>query len=231
MLRTHGLGPALKRRYSAKSALKIFQNAGLAKCVAKATNSESIPASHGLPEIIVTGRANVGKSTLLNAVLGRRDLLPTSNKAGKTRSLDFYLVGAEPGKLIVVDAPGYGSRGRPEWGDLFRYYVSNRQELRRVYVLISAILGLNEADRAMLAMLDEQCQASGGTSFTLQAIVTKADGILDKRDAKERVTSIRRGIFEAAPTCLPMILTSAGQRPFFGVDDVRANIADACALV
>ena len=103
---------------------------------------------------VATGRANVGKSTLLNAVLGRTDLLNTSKKPvrevfthtlcmtepvkkpsptltshlpqGRTQTLNFYRVGPDPGKLIVVDAPGYGARGRPEWGELFDQYVDNR---------------------------------------------------------------------------------------------------------
>jgi len=75
-----------------------------------------------------TGRANAGKSTLLNAVIGRRNLLFTSKKAGRTQTLNFFRVGGDPGRLVVVDSPGYGARGRPEWGAVFDDYIRNRNE-------------------------------------------------------------------------------------------------------
>ncbi|KAG9094108.1 hypothetical protein FRC07_011355, partial [Ceratobasidium sp. 392] len=72
-------------------------------------------------------RANVGKSSLLNSVLGRKDLVKTSSKAGHTRALNFFQVGADAGKLTLIDAPGYGERGRPEWGEVFEHYVTARE--------------------------------------------------------------------------------------------------------
>ena len=70
----------------------------------------------------------MGKSTLLNAVLGRNNLVRTSSKAGRTRSLNFFRVGPGQGSLVLVDAPGYGARGREEWGELFDHYLENRKE-------------------------------------------------------------------------------------------------------
>ncbi|KAG1797907.1 uncharacterized protein BJ212DRAFT_1581989 [Suillus subaureus] len=89
---------------------------------------ESLSLLGGLPEVVVTGRANVGKSSLLNAVIGRRDLLFTSKKAGRTQTLNFFRVGSPPGRLVVVDSPGYGARGRPEWGALFNHYLETRKQ-------------------------------------------------------------------------------------------------------
>ncbi|KAI0326993.1 P-loop containing nucleoside triphosphate hydrolase protein [Cubamyces sp. BRFM 1775] len=226
-----GLRHATRRHASSSSSAtsKVFADPKSAEFLAAAASASSIPRLHGLPEVIVTGRANVGKSTLLNAVLGRRNLLNTSKKPGRTQTLNFYRVGPPPGHLILVDAPGYGSRGRPEWGELFDYYVQNRAELRRVYILFHAKHGLNEVDRMMLSSLDEQCQASAGLKFTVQGIITKVDTLRDNEISKA-IKSIQKDIFEAAPTCLPPIITSALEQPHYGVDQVRRSILEACGL-
>ncbi|KAI0358284.1 P-loop containing nucleoside triphosphate hydrolase protein [Trametes cingulata] len=214
---------------SAASTSKVFSDPKSAEFLAAAGSPTSIPRLNGLPEVIVTGRANVGKSTLLNAVLGRRNLLHMSKKPGRTQTLNFYRVGPPPGHLVLVDAPGYGSRGRPEWGELFDYYVQNRAELRRVYILFHAKHGLNEVDRMMLSSLDRDCQASGGLKFTVQGIITKVDTLRDN-DIAKAIKSIQKDIFEVAPTCLPPIVTSALEQPHFGVDQVRQSIVEACGL-
>jgi len=222
--------PSIANRWCRGYATSIFSNASSAIFLAAAANPSSIPRLHGLPEVIVTGRANAGKSTLLNAVVGRTNLLHTSKQPGRTQTLNFYRVGAEPGKLVVVDSPGYGTRGRPEWGNLFNHYVQTRKELRRVYVLINGLHGLNQMDRTMLQHLDEQCQASGGRTFTLQAIITKADGLLAQSSPPTAVHQIQQDIFDVAPTCLPAIVTSAMKAPRLGIDEIRSNIAEACGL-
>ncbi|KAK7687744.1 hypothetical protein QCA50_008962 [Cerrena zonata] len=218
---------SFRRTISHAAASKLFADAKSAEFIAAAGSAASIPALHGLPEIIVTGRANVGKSSLLNAVIGRTHLLNTSKKPGRTQTLNFFRVGSEPGSLVLVDAPGYGSRGRPEWGALFDHYVQNRTQLKRVYILFNAKHGLTEVDRMMLQSLDEQIQSANG-KFTLQAILTKVD-TLDS-DAVSLVKRTQKEIFETAPTCLPALLTSATRRPPFGIDEVRRNMAEACGL-
>ncbi|PPQ97547.1 hypothetical protein CVT26_002332 [Gymnopilus dilepis] len=181
-------------------------------------------------QIIVTGRwrsnlsdalecrANVGKSTLLNSVIGRKSLLSTSKKAGHTRALNFYRVGPEPGKLLLVDAPGYGARGRPEWGDLFDHYLKTRQELKRVYILFNAKHGLNAYDTQMLAHLSQFLISPRGTQpFTLQAVITKADTVpIAQLDTA--LTEMKKAIWDAAPLCLPPLVTSAEMSPPFGLD-------------
>jgi len=137
-------------------------------------------------------------------------------------------VGGPPGKLILVDAPGYGARGRAEWGELFRKYLDTRKELRRVYILFNAKHPLNDFDTRMLSHLSNSLISARGTQpFTLQSIITKADCIPVAK-VTEVIDKMRREIWKAAPVCLPPIITSAGMNPPFGVEEVRQNIAEAC---
>lgn len=156
-------------------------------------------------------------------------------------------MGAAPGKLILVDAPGYGSRGRREWGDLFEQYLERRKEyvcvsyyryvlwlfdrLRRVYILFNAKHPLNNYDTQMLSYLSNTLISARGTQlFTLQSIITKADCI-PSTEVSPVIEKMRKEIWEAAPLCMPPIITSAAMSPVFGVEEVRENIAEACRLL
>ncbi|KAH9479766.1 putative GTP-binding protein EngB [Psilocybe cubensis] len=217
-----------KNLYSTKR--NIWANAQTAEFVASANSISTIPKSTGLPEIVVTGRANVGKSTLLNCILGRKSLVNTSKKAGHTKALNLFRVGAEPGKLILVDAPGYGTRGRVEWGELFKHYIQNRPELKRVYILFNAKHGLNETDKLMLAALSSSLLSErGAQAFTLQSIITKADTVPTAK-LQGTISNMKKDIWDAAPLCLPPIITSAEMSPPFGINQVRQSIAEACGL-
>jgi GTP-binding protein len=143
----------------------------------------------------------------------------------------------------LVDAPGYGGRGRPEWGELFDHYVDNRKEyarspvryheltkderLRRIFILFNGGHGLNEVDAMMLRSLDERVQTSAGLKFTLQAIITKADMIPESKFASS-IAQMRKEIAEAAPTCLDPIITSTAKYPYIGIDAARNAITQAC---
>jgi GTP-binding protein len=81
----------------------------------------------------------------------------------------------------------------------------------------------------MLRLLDERVQAQGGASHTLQAVITKIDGV-PLSNVRETIRQIRQDVFEAAPTCLPPLVTSAAKHPHFGVQELRANMIDACGL-
>ncbi|KAK7031700.1 putative GTP-binding protein EngB [Favolaschia claudopus] len=201
----------------------------VAEFVAAAATVDQIPALNGRPEVIVTGRANCGKSTLFNAVLGRKDLLRTSKKAGCTQTLNFFRVGAHPGSVVLVDAPGYGARGRQQWGDLFNEYISTRKQLKRIYILFNGKHVLNDTDIQMLKHLSETLLKDGAQTYTLQSIITKVDCI-PSDSLSQVIPKIQKQIWEAAPLCLPPIITSAAMRPMYGIDAVRKNIADVCGL-
>jgi GTP-binding protein len=157
-------------------------------------------------------------------------------------------VGPEPHKLVVVDAPGYGARGRPEWGELFDHYTTNRREyvltampcfsilkycplrLKRIFVLINTEHGLKEIDAMMLESLNHTCEASLPTDrpITLQAVLTKAD--LVKSGSRMQIQKLQSEIFEAAPLCLPAILTASSKHIQVGIEEVRRSITDGCGL-
>ena len=142
-----------------------------ARFVAGAAEPSALPVE-GLPEIAFAGRSNVGKSSLVNALTGRRMLARTSNTPGRTRQLNFFDLG---GELLLVDLPGYGyaaaSRAVVErWNALVDRYLRSRGSLQRLCLLVDARHGLKEPDRAVLQILDRM-----GISY--QIVLTKTDKI------------------------------------------------------
>ena len=132
-------------------------------------NIESLPPQ-SLPEVAFVGRSNVGKSSLVNALTGRKTLARVSQTPGRTRELNFFNLG---GKLTLVDLPGYGyakaSRTLAmEWQALIFAYLSGRASLRRVALLIDSRRGLMDTDLAVMELLDR-----AAVSYAL--VLTKAD--------------------------------------------------------
>ena len=121
-------------------------------------------------EIAFAGRSNVGKSSLVNALTGRKTLARVSSTPGRTQQLNFFDLG---GRLVLVDLPGYGynQAGKDKaaaWGHAVRAFLKNRATLRRVCLLVDARHGLNRHDRDTMTALDQ-------AAVNYQAIVTKAD--------------------------------------------------------
>ncbi len=140
-----------------------------ARFIAGAAEPSALPPD-GLPEIAFAGRSNVGKSSLVNALTGRRMLARTSKTPGRTRQINFFDLG---GMLTLVDLPGYGyaeasKSAVKSWTGLVRRYLRSRAALRRVCLLIDSRHGLKDADRLLMRMLDE-------TGVSYQAVLTKAD--------------------------------------------------------
>ncbi len=126
----------------------------------------------GLPEIAFAGRSNVGKSSLINAVAGRRSIARVSNTPGRTQQVNFFAVGD---RLIVVDLPGYGYAAAPKdtvagWTELVRLYLKGRVTLRHVLLLIDSRHGVKPNDHDIMTMLDR-------AAVPYQVILTKTDKI------------------------------------------------------
>ena len=134
-----------------------------------AVKLEQIP-THDIVEIAFAGRSNVGKSSLLNAVVGRKALARTSNTPGRTQEINFFNLG---GQIMIADLPGYGYAKAPKssvqnWTRLVNSYLRGRQELRRVCLLIDSRHGLKKNDREIMSMLDT-------AAVVYQIVLTKAD--------------------------------------------------------
>jgi GTP-binding protein len=124
----------------------------------------------GLPEIAFAGRSNVGKSSLLNALAGRKTLARTSHTPGRTRQINFFDLG---GRLMLVDLPGYGYARAAKtdikrWTGLTRGYLKGRVQLRRVCLLVDARHGLKDNDRNVMSELDQ-------AAVSYQVVLTKTD--------------------------------------------------------
>ncbi len=175
----------------------------------------ALPAMKGV-EIAFAGRSNVGKSSLINALTGRKALARTSHTPGRTQELIFFAAG---GDLVLVDMPGYGYARAPKakvaaWTDLIRAYLKGRANLARVYVLVDARHGLMDTDQEVLDTLDE-------AAVSYQIVLTKADQMkpaeLEERRAQTGSALARR------PAAFPEVLvTSAhGGR---GLPELRAAV-------
>lgn len=152
-----------------EAARRLF--CGECRFVAGVAKAAQLPQG-GLPEVAVAGRSNVGKSSLINALTGRRQLALVSASPGRTRQINFFEVG---GRLFLVDLPGYGYAAAAKaeisaWNRLVEDYLSGRPSLRRVLLLIDARRGATEADRRVMVKLD-------GAAVSYQAVLTKADKV------------------------------------------------------
>jgi GTP-binding protein len=200
---------------SAEASRRLF--AAEARFIAGAASPAALPPE-GLPEIAFVGRSNVGKSSLVNALTGRRMLARISNTPGRTRQINFFDLG---GRLMLVDLPGYGYAEAPKsavksWTSLVRYYFRTRAALRRVCLLIDSRHSIKEVDRPLMRMLDD-----AGMSY--QIVLTKAD----KAGQSDLASVPGKIIAELAPhvAAHPEIhLTSALDRR--GIAELRATLAD-----
>lgn len=181
-----------------------------------AAKLEQVPAED-LSEVAFAGRSNVGKSSLINALTGRRTLARTSNTPGRTQQLIFFDLG---GRLMLADLPGYGyARASKQqvrsWTSLTRDYLRGRQELRRVCLLIDARHGLKEADTKVMSILDD-------AAVSYQVILTKADKV--KPQALAAIKESTERTLARHVAAHPRIQVTSAEK-LTGIDELRAELA------
>lgn len=180
------------------------------------------PTLAGLPEpkgieIAFAGRSNVGKSSLINVLVGQKALARTSNTPGRTQELNFFAADAGP---VIVDMPGYGyarasKRLVKGWTRLLFDYLRGRANLRRVYLLIDARHGIKENDREALDILDK-------AAVSYQIVLTKTDK-LKPTELEETLGETRKALAKR-PAAYPEIIATSAETGL-GIDVLRAEIA------
>jgi GTP-binding protein len=171
-----------------------------------------------LPEIAFAGRSNVGKSSLVNALTGRRTLARTSNTPGRTQQLNFFNLG---GQLMLVDLPGYGyakvSKTQVEsWTRTLKAFLRGRVTLRRACLLVDSRHGIKDLDREMMDMLDE-------AAVVYQIVLTKTDK-LKKGELETRAAAVEAELAKRAAAFPVLALTSSEKGT--GVAELRAGLAE-----
>ena len=171
-----------------------------------------------VPEIAFCGRSNVGKSSLLNALTGRRAIARTSVTPGRTQELNFFEVG-EPTKFRLVDMPGYGFAKAPvkvveRWKQLVRTYLRGRAVLKRTLVLIDARHGLKPVDLEMMKMLDE-------AAVGYRLVLTKADKI--KASELAAVLAATEAEARKHPAAYPVVQVTSAEKGM-GIAELRAAV-------
>ncbi|MBK1636802.1 ribosome biogenesis GTP-binding protein YihA/YsxC [Rhodovulum adriaticum] len=169
------------------------------------------------PEICFAGRSNVGKSSLINALTGRKGLARASNTPGRTQEINYFTLGDQ---YYMVDLPGYGYAEAPvavveRWQRLLKAYLAGRASLRRAFVLIDARHGVKPVDAEIMSLLD-------GAAVNFQVVLTKADKVKEKD--RTRVLAQVREKLAKHPAAFPeLVLTSSEKGD--GIATLRAIIA------
>jgi GTP-binding protein len=183
------------------------------KFVAGAASEDQIPCNF-LPEVAFIGRSNVGKSSLINALVKQRDCARVSKSPGRTRQINFFSL---MNKISLADLPGYGyaavsRQTRKSWDSLILNYLTGRPNLRRVFLLLDSRHGIKENDDEIMQILDD-------SAVVYQIILTKIDKIKDRAIVEEQVKLQIQNHAAAHPT---IISTSAEKT--LGIQDVQAEI-------
>lgn len=185
-----------------------------------ATSIETLPAPDR-PEIAFAGRSNVGKSSLINALTGRRALARTSNTPGRTQELNYFEAGTD---FRIVDMPGYGYAEAPAakvkaWTRLIHDYLRGRVNLKRVYILVDARHGLKSTDIEVLDRLDK-------AAVSYQVVLTKIDKVAKTAPA---VLAATAAALSTRPAAFPRLVATSSVADV-GLDGLRAEIAETIGM-
>lgn len=171
---------------------------------------KGVVAMDGLPpadrlEICFAGRSNVGKSSLINALTGRKNLARASNTPGRTQEINFFTLGESH---YVVDLPGYGYAEAPvavveKWQKLLKAYLSGRVSLRRAFVLIDTRHGIKAVDDEIMTLLDQ-------SAVTFQVVMTKADKV--KEAERDKILAQVRKALSKHPAAYPELLMTSSEK-------------------
>ena len=183
---------------------------------------KGVVAMSGLPpadrlEVCFAGRSNVGKSSLINAVTGRKALARASNTPGRTQEINFFTASDSH---YLVDLPGYGYANAPlklveKWQRLLKQYLSGRQSLRRAFVLIDMRHGVKSVDEEIMSLLDS-------AAVPFQCVMTKTDKIKDI-DQEKTLNQVRQALGKH-PAAFPEIVLTSSEKGD-GIVTLRAIIA------
>ena len=204
-----------ERELLARRASKLFS--GRVDFLLSAPQLKFLPEPT-VPEIAFCGRSNVGKSSLLNALTGRRSIARASVTPGRTQELNFFEVG-EPTLFRLVDMPGYGFAKAPpavveKWKKLVKSYLRGRQVLHRNLVLIDSRHGIKDVDRDMMEMLD-------GAAVGYRVVLTKADKI--KASELEAVIAKVADEIRKHPAAFPEMHVTSAEKGM-GIPELRAAV-------
>tara|TARA_B100000929_G_scaffold161019_1_gene127343 strand:+ start:5548 stop:6189 length:642 start_codon:yes stop_codon:yes gene_type:complete len=181
------------------------------------TSVEKLPENE-IPEIAFFGRSNVGKSSLLNAITKKSKLAYTSKNPGRTQELNYFSISNDETILNIVDMPGYGfakaSKDKiRKWNNLSKFYLKNRKNLRRVFLLVDSRRNIKPVDEEIMNVMDE-------FAVSYQIVLTKID---KTKDVDNQIKIVLNKVKKRRAIYPSVIATSSKVK--LGIEDVKSQIA------